>query len=299
MSREDYHVAVAAMNGRPQRLVTLDRKDGTAFRDHINPDSARSRKNFIRAAASKFGVDVEALDFLDDDIVSATDEADARAEAEAETGGNREERKSQATRLVELAGNIELFHDPEGNGFARFPVDEHFEVAGVRNKRFRTWLSRLHYLTEGKAPSSQALQDAIGVLEGKAMFEGQKRSVYVRVAGDANKIYIDLCNDDWQVVEVSATGWRVLADSPVMFRRPKAMLPLPVPVAGRLRWGTLPVRPHGGCGLGAVFGVAGGRFPPGWPVSIARLAGRTRFGQKHGLSDGQGAGGPEHGLLTQ
>lgn len=234
MSRDEYSIAVAAMNGRPQRLVSIDRTDGAAFRDHINPDSARSRKHFIRTAAGKFEVDDEELSWLDDAIVSAADEADARAEAEAEVdpGADREERKSQATRLVDLAGNLELFHDPDGNGFARFPVNEHFEVAAVRNKRFRTWLARMFYLAEGKAPSSQAMQDAIGVLEGKSVFEGQTRPVHVRVAGHENKIYVDLCNAEWQVVEISATGWRVLDESPVMFRRPKAMLPLPFPVAG-------------------------------------------------------------------
>lgn len=233
MSRDDYRIDVAAMNGRPQRLVTLDRKGGSSFRDHINPDSARSRKNFVRAAATRFEVDVETLGFLDDAIVSAADEADSRAEeAKTATGSDREERKSQATKLVELAVNSELFHDADGNGFARYPVEKHVEVAGVRNKRFRTWLSRLHFLKEGKAPSSQALQDAIGVLEGKAVFEGQKRTVHVRVAGDKNKIYIDLCNENWQVVEVTAYGWRILDEAPVMFRRPKAMLPLPLPVKG-------------------------------------------------------------------
>jgi hypothetical protein len=215
-------------------LVSVERKDGSAFRDHINPNSARARKGFIGDAAQKFDVDVAELVWLDDEIVSAADNADAQAESDAgaAVASDREERKSQATQLVELASGIELFHDPDGNGFARFPVEEHVEVAGVRNKRFRTWLARRCYLEEGKAPSSQAMQDAIGVLEGKAVFEGKTRTVHVRIAGHDDKIYIDLCNDDWQVVEVSATGWRILAESPVMFRRPKAMLPLPLPVHG-------------------------------------------------------------------
>jgi hypothetical protein len=154
------------------------------------------------------------------------------AQSSSDGGEPTEPRKSQATQLVELASGVELFHDPDGNGFARFPVDQHFEVAGARNKRFRTWLARMFFLAAGKTPSSQAMQDAIGVLEGKAIFEGPKRTVHVRVAGDGDKIYVDLCNEQWQVVEITASGWRVLNESPVMFRRPKAMLPLPVPVKG-------------------------------------------------------------------
>jgi hypothetical protein len=90
----------------------------------------------------------------------------------------------------------------------------------------------MFYLAAGKAPSSQATQDALGVLEGKAIFEGPLRSVHVRVAGQDDNIYIDLCNNQWQVVEISPRGWRVVDESPVMFRRAKAMLPLPMPVAG-------------------------------------------------------------------
>ena len=94
-------------------------------------------------------------------------------------------------------------------------------MAAVRDKRFRSWLARMFFMVAGKTPSCQAMQDAIGVLEGKAVFEGPSRTVHVRVAGHQDKIYIDLCNDAWQVVEVSATGWLVLSDSPVMFRARK------------------------------------------------------------------------------
>src|SRR5690606_15657372 len=45
-------------------------------------------------------------------------------------------------------------------------------------------------------------------------------------------IYVDLCDDAWQAVEVTAGGWRVVANPPVRFCRTKGMLPLPVPVAG-------------------------------------------------------------------
>jgi hypothetical protein len=231
MSRNEYKVAAAAMNGRPQRLITVDRKDGAAFRDHINADSARSRTRFIRAAADKFSVEEPELAWLDDAIVAAADDADARAD-DTVASEEREERKSQATQLVELADTIEFFHDSDGDAYGRFNVDGHWEVAVVRSKHFRRWLTRLYYLSEGKSPSSQALQDAINVLEAKGIFSGPIRQVHIRVAGHEGMIYLDLCNDKWQVAEVSGVGWRVLDESPVMFRRAKAMLPLPTPVQG-------------------------------------------------------------------
>ena len=46
------------------------------------------------------------------------------------------------------------------------------------------------------------------------------------------KVYLDLCDADWRVVEIDAAGWRVVQNPPVRFRRAKAMLPLPMPVSG-------------------------------------------------------------------
>jgi len=40
------------------------------------------------------------------------------------------------------------------------------------------------------------------------------------------------CNPSWQVVEITPHGWQVIDESPVRFRRSKAMLPLPTPMPG-------------------------------------------------------------------
>ena len=44
-------------------------------------------------------------------------------------------------------------------------------------------------------------------------------------------LYIDLCNERWQQIRVSADGWEIIdaADSPVIFTRTPSMLPLPLP----------------------------------------------------------------------
>jgi len=152
--------------------------------------------------------------------------------------GEKKEHKSQATMLVELAGECDLFHDVDGEAFARFQVgdgdDFHWEVSRVRNKGFRRWLSRRFYRATKKTPSAQSLQDALGVIEAKAIFDGDKRSVYIRVAEHDDKIYLDLGSDRWQAIEIDRHGWRIVDDAPVVFRRGKSMLSLPTPVQGSL-----------------------------------------------------------------
>ncbi len=231
-------VTVLPCNGTPQRLV-IAKYDNKSYRDKLDTDSARRRCEFKRAAASKFGLDVDDLDFLDDDITAAADSADADAEAKAaelatDLGSNETDdgpQESQATKLVKLAAEADLFHDADSTAFARIAIDDHLEVWPLRSRGFRRWLARCYFNTFGGAPGSQALQDAINVLEGKACFEGKQHRTFIRLAEHQGNIYLDLCNDQWQAVEIDAAGWRVIDDPPVMFRRVKAMLSLQTPRA--------------------------------------------------------------------
>jgi hypothetical protein len=58
---------------------------------------------------------------------------------------------SQATALIELADEVELFHDQSCNPYATIAVDGHHETWLVKSKGFRRWLARQYYLTYGKA----------------------------------------------------------------------------------------------------------------------------------------------------
>src|SRR5262249_9184513 len=102
----------------------------------------------------------------------------------------------------------------------------------LKVKGFRRWLARLFYEAHDKAPGAQAVQDALGVLEGRALHDGPELPVYVRLAEHQCAIYLDLANDQWQAVQITSAGWQVMAEPPVKFRRPRGMLPLPVPEAG-------------------------------------------------------------------
>jgi hypothetical protein len=173
----DFKLEVAAQNGKPKRLVSVARlADGRYLCDEVNVNSARARNKFCIQLAQKLEVNVLELQWLDDHLVESADQADDEADSLLDDVSPREV-KNQATQLVELASHIDLFHNPDDEAFARFQINGHCELAGVRTKRFRIWLIRQFYLASGKVPSSQAIQDAIGVLEGKARYEGDERPV--------------------------------------------------------------------------------------------------------------------------
>lgn len=134
--------------------------------------------------------------------------------------------------LVEIANDAELAHDQNGAGYARIEADGHTETWPVRSLGFRQWLARRLYEQYGKAAYTEATKTALDLIEAKAAHEGHKVEVFLRVGERDGMIYVDLCDDRWRVVEVTCSGWRVLDQSPVWFRRGRGMLPLPVPVEG-------------------------------------------------------------------
>ena len=88
-------------------------------------------------------------------------------------------RKNQATVLVNLArdNGVDLWHDPDQRPWVTIPVQGHEEHWLLASGTFRRWLKGQYFKVEAKTPSAHALQDALGVLEGLAQFEGPEHPV--------------------------------------------------------------------------------------------------------------------------
>ena len=154
-------------------------------------------------------------------------------EAIAEENGTPSGRgPMQADILIGFAQTAELFHTPDGAGFADLDTKGHRETWPIRAKGFRRWLARRFFEETGGAPSSEALQSALNVIEAKAHFDAPERQVHIRVGGLDGRLYLDLGDETWRVVEIDATGWRVIENPPVRFRRASGMKPMPIPAKG-------------------------------------------------------------------
>ena len=153
-------------------------------------------------------------------------------EPPAEPSDDQSGQLTQSQLLIQLAEPAGLFHTADRDGYAVFPVGDHRETWPLKSRSFRRWLLHRFYRKVGKPPGSQALQDAIETLHAQADAECEQHPVFVRVAETDGAIYLDLANDRWEVVEITASGYRVITDPPVRFRRSKAMLPLPKPERG-------------------------------------------------------------------
>lgn len=136
---------------------------------------------------------------------------------------------TQSEILLKEATGASLFHTLDNDVYAKIQNDGHCETWNIRSKGFRNWLSNSFYKKEGKSPSAQVVADALNTIEGIGQFDRPQEEVHLRTVQKDDCIYIDLANDTWEAVEVSGSGWKIIKDSPVHFRRTKGMLPLPYP----------------------------------------------------------------------
>lgn len=175
------------------------------FGDHGSPEEA------VMALAVEYGVKLP--------TIGSSNEEEPR-------------KPTQAELLIRCAAGAEFFHTPAGDAYATVPVGDHRETHPIKSRGSRRWLVHAYFENYERPPGAQALQDALGFLEACAQFDGPEREVHVRVAEHDGAIYVDLANERWEAVKISNGNWQVISDPPVRFRRPRGMLPLPVPKRG-------------------------------------------------------------------
>jgi hypothetical protein len=218
--------AIGAAEDIPDPLDGLVEKTasdpGAAFTPEVLERLAAMKKDeraafeALRAQLKSAGCRVTALD-------------EAIAEESGDVGGRG---PTQADILIDLAQTAELFHALDETGFADLDINGHRETWPIRTKGFRRWLARRFFDATQGAPSSEALQSALNVIEARAHFDARERVVHVRVGGLDERLYLDLGDATSRAVEIDAAGWRVIDNPPVRFRRAAGMQPLPVPAAG-------------------------------------------------------------------
>ena len=189
--------------------------------------------------------------------------------------------QSKADKLIGLAldAGLELFHDPDQQGWASVRVDTHWENYPIHGRAFQLFLLRIYYLNTGESPGARAIRAAAELFEARALFDGEECPVHLRVAEHGGRLYLDLCDRAWRAVEIDAEDWRIVDRPPAKFRRTRGAQPLPEPERG----GSLEeLRPffnvdHHGWILIRAFLVAALR--PGFPLPILVAKGEQGAGK--------------------
>ncbi|MBY0437377.1 MAG: hypothetical protein K2W80_04225, partial [Burkholderiales bacterium] len=149
-------------------------------------------------------------------------------------GTGHEDEGSVADKLIFMArARCQLLHDGLREPYAVFEAAGARQVHRVQSDSFRDYLSHAYYTEYDRAPNDQAVKVALATLRGQAQFEGDSCEAFVRIAKTDSGYWLDLCNDAWECVHVTSTGWSVVAGAGApLFTRSPSMQPLPVPERG-------------------------------------------------------------------
>ena len=148
-----------------------------------------------------------------------------------EPTASQPKKAAQSEQLLKLIAdaNITFFHDTLKMSYAAIKTTAHTEVWAVNGTQFKTWLQKLFYDKKHKTISGEALKSAIGVLNGKDLYDGATTPLSVRVAEHGGSIFYDLSNKNWQAIMITPDGWQVVNNPPTMFVRYNHQLPQVTP----------------------------------------------------------------------
>jgi hypothetical protein len=148
---------------------------------------------------------------------------------------------SQRDKLLYTADRVELWRCPDGVAYATVPVKDHREHYRVRSQGFRDWLiieaghafpieiaGRTRPGTFGK----NAIEDALSACEAAAAANGMVKTAPLRVGAKESTLYLDIGGPEWDAVEVSAEGWRIVSTPAVPILRTRRTRTLARPKPG-------------------------------------------------------------------
>jgi len=125
---------------------------------------------------------------------------------------------------------VEFFHTQFNEPYAHIKHTEGAQVSyPINSSIVKGLIQHIYFKDEGKPLSSLGLNEVICALEAEARFNGSQQEPHVRLAEHKDAIYIDLGRLDGQSVEIDSDGWRIVAQTPIKFRRPAGFKELPLP----------------------------------------------------------------------
>lgn len=142
---------------------------------------------------------------------------------ERKAAGEGGEKEKQSDVIIRLADDIQYFTNELEESFAAVDINGHTEVMALNSAKFKLYLTKLYFENRNSAPSSDAMGQALKVLEMKAMFSGEQRKLQRRITEHEDNFYYDLADKHWQAIKISKQGCTIEQHPPILFTRNKNM----------------------------------------------------------------------------
>jgi len=123
-----------------------------------------------------------------------------------------------------------FFYTSENQAYVKIDIFGNSEIVSTLSNVFGYWLTNKFEAVYGGVLSKDDIRKTIQSIDSTAYFKGYRREIYVRIAEVDGAIYIDLCNDKREVLKITADGFEVIDDSPILFRRTQDMEEIPKPI---------------------------------------------------------------------
>lgn len=243
LSSQPDDVAVASIPQWLLEKLTKARKTTTSKQPSQSNVIEGSRNSTLASLAGTMrqrGMSVEALKAaLHKENVArchpplSSQEVDAIAESIGRYTPGSDEGKSDkptvAQDLIHIGEKATLFHDQFGEPFAAITEKGVRRVLPLRSRNFKRWFSGTYFCQTGNAAGSDAITNALNVLESKAIYEGDKKLLSTRFAESDNAIWVALFDEGQRAVKVTSSGWSVEQTPPILFRPHNHQHALPEP----------------------------------------------------------------------
>lgn len=245
-----------AVNAAGRTATTLDSGSNSRWLSEYNsyfdgktviviPDNDEPGEKYVRRIASKIpGAKVVHLPGLaeKEDIYDwlqaghTMEEVDELpSEPEEMSSEGKSAKPTQAEQLLDLVERSEayLFRNQTNDPFVCFSKDGHKEVWAIGSSDFKSWLHQLFYDETGKPAKKDTISQVIEVLTAKARFsQDDAIPLFTRVAEKDGVFWYDLTNQEWQAIKITADGWAIGDDPPVLFTRYRHQKPQVIPQSG-------------------------------------------------------------------
>lgn len=155
--------------------------------------------------------------------------------------GEKKKTQTQAEWLLKIADKLNLFHDQHKQPFTFL----NGETVPLSSNKVKDYLSYEFYKKEKKAVNSDSINQALGVLKGKALFENPEIQLSNRIAEKDGALYYDLLNK--KAVKITPGKWEIVINGPndkpfwkslpILFRRYAHQQAQVEPIRGGDPWG--------------------------------------------------------------
>ena len=126
----------------------------------------------------------------------------------------------------------DLFNTPDGKTMIQYAIGGRREIKPAKIGNIVQFIDAKIYETFGAEISSKNATKIAQSLTRKHFINGATTPVYTRFAQLENTFYLDLCNENNEVVIIDENGWHIDTDCKIKFIKFPHMRPLPRPSKG-------------------------------------------------------------------